>query len=63
MTKPRTGKFEWWKALSGYYWCLKSPNGKIIAQSEGYDTKRGCLNGIKAVASVAGTATMVNLNA
>lgn len=58
------GKFEWWKdtkKAEPYRWRLRSPNGKTICQSEGYQTKRGCLNGIKAVAAVAGDAEVVEL--
>jgi len=30
-----------------WYWRLKSKNGKIVSQSEGYKTKRGCLKGVE----------------
>lgn len=46
----RKGKFEYWEnAWSKWYFHLVAPNGKIICDSEGYNTKRACLNGIKAV--------------
>lgn len=32
-----------------YRFHLKASNGEIIAQSEGYETKDGCMNGIEAV--------------
>ena len=35
----------------GYRFHLNAANGEIIAASEGYTTKEGCLNGIKAVQS------------
>lgn len=33
----------------GYRFHLNAKNGEIIAVSEGYETKEGCMNGIKAV--------------
>lgn len=33
----------------GYRFHLNARNGEIIATSEGYETKEGCMNGIKAV--------------
>jgi uncharacterized protein YegP (UPF0339 family) len=33
----------------GYRFHLNAKNGEIIAKSEGYETKEGCINGIKAV--------------
>jgi uncharacterized protein YegP (UPF0339 family) len=46
----RRGKFEIEKDKKGEFrFRLKSSNGKIIAVSEGYKTKRGCLNGIYSV--------------
>ena len=36
------GAFEW-------RWRLKAKNNRIIAVSEGYNEKQGCLNGIKSV--------------
>ena len=33
----------------GYRFHLTASNGEIIAASEGYETKQGCMNGIKAV--------------
>jgi uncharacterized protein YegP (UPF0339 family) len=33
----------------GYRFHLNATNGEIIAASEGYETKEGCMNGIKAV--------------
>lgn len=32
-----------------YYFHLKAANGEIILNSEGYETKAGCLNGIQSV--------------
>jgi uncharacterized protein YegP (UPF0339 family) len=32
-----------------WYWHVKAKNGKIVAQSEGYKTKHGALNGAKAL--------------
>jgi len=33
----------------GWYFRLRSSNGKIVAQSEGYYSKRNCENGIAAL--------------
>ena len=51
MGKKRRGCFEWWKGAreERYYFHLKAPNGKIIAQSEGYNSRQAMLNGIDAV--------------
>lgn len=47
MTK---GKFEVYEDSAGEYrFRLKAPNGEIIAASEGYTSKAGCLNGIESV--------------
>jgi len=65
MAKVRTGKFEHFFNLYGdgkFYWRLKSPNGRVICQSEGYNRKADCLNGIRAVATVAGGARVVDLD-
>lgn len=44
------GKFEVYKDKAGEYrFNLKAGNGEIIATSEGYSSKDGCLNGIKSV--------------
>ncbi|MDD3183644.1 MAG: YegP family protein [Alphaproteobacteria bacterium] len=46
--------FEVFKATNGnFYWRLKSTNGEIICQSEGYTTKQNALNGIDAVKRIA----------
>ncbi len=44
------GKFEVWTDKAGEYrFRLKAPNGEIIAVSEGYKTKKSCMNGIESV--------------
>jgi uncharacterized protein YegP (UPF0339 family) len=44
------GKFEWYKDKKGKFrFRLKAGNGQIIAQSEAYETKDSCLNGIESV--------------
>lgn len=66
MSKPRRGKFEWWKeegAKEPFRFHLCAANGKIISPSEGYQTKRGCLNGIEAVKAVARDAPVVEIPA
>ena len=47
----RTGKFEVYKDKVGEYrFRLKAPNGEIIATtSEGYSSKKSCINGIQSV--------------
>ena len=43
-------KFEMYQDKSGEYrFRLKARNGEIIATSEGYEAKAGCLNGIESV--------------
>ena len=41
-----------------YYFVLHAKNGEIVAQSETYITKQGCLKGIKAVRRAAFFATI-----
>lgn len=55
-------KFELFKGVNGnYYFRLKAANGEKIAQSEGYATKQGALNGIAAVRRCVPTASTVDL--
>jgi hypothetical protein len=43
-------EFEMKKNAAGKpYWRFKSGNGEIVAVSEAYETKQGCLNGINSV--------------
>ena len=43
-------KFEIYKDAKGEYrFRLIAPNGEIIAVSEGYASKDGCMNGIRSV--------------
>lgn len=46
-----SGKFEVFKSEKNneFYFRLKSGNGQIILQSEGYKTKNNCLKGIASV--------------
>lgn len=56
----RKGKFEIY--IDGdeqWRFRLKSSNGKIIAASEGYVTKQGCINGVMAVKKAAPEAWVV----
>jgi uncharacterized protein YegP (UPF0339 family) len=44
------GKFEIFIDRAGdYRFRLKAPNGEILAASEGYSSKVGCMNGIESV--------------
>jgi uncharacterized protein YegP (UPF0339 family) len=46
----RIAKFEVYKDKAGEYrFRLKAPNGEIIAVSEGYRSKKSCMNGIQSV--------------
>lgn len=57
------GKFEVFLAKNGsYYFRLKAPNGEIILQSEGYVSKQGAENGVKAVKQYAPGASVSYLN-
>ena len=52
--------FEWYKNKSGEFrFRLKAPNGEIIAVSEGYNSKDGCLTGIESVKKNAPIAKIV----
>lgn len=43
-------RFEVFRDSAGEYrFRLKAPNGEIIAQSEGYTSRAGCMNGIESV--------------
>ncbi|MCX6670787.1 MAG: YegP family protein [Euryarchaeota archaeon] len=56
------GKFEVYTDKSGEYrFKLKAPNGEVIASSEGYSSKKSCMNGIESVKKNAPNATIVEL--
>jgi uncharacterized protein YegP (UPF0339 family) len=47
-------QFHWWKAKSGkFYFHLTARNGKTIAQSEGYNTKKAMLSTIRLIQTFA----------
>ncbi len=53
-------KFEWFKDKAGKFrFRLKAPNGEIIATSEAYESKEGCMNGIESVKKNAAMAKIV----
>ena len=57
-----SGKFEVWTDKAGEYrFRLKAPNGEIIATSEGYSSKKSCMNGIQSVMKNAPNAPIVEL--
>jgi len=57
LTNP---KFEMYQDRAGEYrFRLKARNGQIIAVSEGYAAKAGCLNGIESVKNNAAEAEIV----
>ena len=52
--------FEWYTDKAGQYrFNLKATNGEIIARSEGYTSKAGCVNGINSVKKNAPIADIV----
>jgi len=55
-------KFELYQDKAGEYrFRLKARNGEVIATSEGYTAKAGCLNGIESVKKNAPEAEVVEL--
>jgi len=54
------GKFEVYKDKADKYrFRLKASNGEIIASSEAYESKAGCMNGIESVKKNAPDAKVV----
>jgi uncharacterized protein YegP (UPF0339 family) len=52
--------FEWYVDKKGKYrFRLKAGNGEIIAVSEGYNSKEGCVDGIESVKKNAAVAKIV----
>jgi len=57
-------KFEWFKDKAGKFrFRLLAANGEIIATSEGYSSKDGCVNGIESVKKNAPIAKIVEAKA
>lgn len=55
-------KFEIFKATNGqFYFRIKSSNGQIIAQSEGYTRKESAKDTIDTIKKYAATATVSDL--
>lgn len=55
-------KFEIFKGSDGFfYFRFKAANGEKVAQSEGYISKQGALNGIAVIKQNAATAPVVDL--
>ncbi len=55
-------KFEVFKNKKGeFQFILKAPNGEVIATSEGYNNKSGCMNGIESVKKNAPVAEVKDL--
>jgi len=51
----KIGEFEIYEdSVFDWRWRLKAKNSKIIAVSEGYSTKQGCMNGIRSVVKTVG---------
>lgn len=56
------GSFEIYKGEDGlFYWRLKSSNGEVIANGEGYDTRENAVRGVNTVEKTAFHATIVHL--
>ena len=54
--------FEWYKDKKGKFrFRLKAANGEIIATSEAYSSKDGCVNGIESVRKNAPIAKVVEM--
>jgi uncharacterized protein YegP (UPF0339 family) len=52
--------FEWYKDKAGKFrFRLKAANGEVIAVSESYSSKEGCVNGIESVKKNAPVAKIV----
>lgn len=52
--------FEWYKDKKGKFrFRLKAANGEVIATSEAYSSKEGCVNGIESVKKNAPIAKIV----
>jgi uncharacterized protein YegP (UPF0339 family) len=53
-------KFEWYKDKAGKFrFRLLAPNGQIIAEGQGYESKEACLDGIGSVKKNAPIAKIV----
>jgi uncharacterized protein YegP (UPF0339 family) len=53
-------EFEWYKDAKGKFrFRLKASNGEIIATSEAYASKQGCIDGIESVKKNAPIAKVV----
>jgi len=60
--KMAIGKFEIFQGKNKqWFFRLKSPNGKVICQSEGYRAKKSCYKGVAAVRKLAGPATLIEV--
>jgi uncharacterized protein YegP (UPF0339 family) len=56
--------FEWSKDKAGKFrFSLKAANGEVIAVSEGYNSKEGCVSGIESVKKNAPIAKIVEAKA
>jgi uncharacterized protein YegP (UPF0339 family) len=55
-------KFEVYKDSAGKFrFRLIAPNGEIVAASEAYESKSGCMNGIDSIKTNASKAKIVDL--
>ena len=55
------GKFEVYKDNAGKFrWRLRASNGEEIASGQGYESKEGCMDGVKSVKKNA-TAKVVDM--
>ncbi|MEO0324705.1 MAG: YegP family protein [Myxococcota bacterium] len=57
------GKFEMYSDKAGKFrFRLKSGNGQVIAQSQAYESKAACKNGIESVRKNAADAALVEVS-
>lgn len=57
------GKFEIFRPNKGkYYFRLLSKNGRIIAASQGYKSKKACQTGINAIRKLAVNADIIDIS-
>ena len=58
----KMSKFEVYKGKSDWRWRLRANNGKIVAQGEGFISKRNAMNSVEVVADCAAWAVLGVLN-
>lgn len=56
-------KFEYWQSVKDkkWYFHLRAANNQVICSSQGYTTKKACLNGIESVQKNANSAKLFEI--